>query len=148
MATTMCFHLVQFTTDYVSKDNNNSSLPDLIDEKCKQNSRDGNAICMPWISQNFSVYFGTLNVDCIGQDCVSRKEQENKENTNTPLDNVLSVNSLGRFCSSTKLLKTKKRKRHAIELLKGIDSAKRKSDYNKEHERVNTKSEQQEVSRR
>ena len=66
MATTMCFHLVQFTTDYVSKDNNNSSLPDLIDEKCKQNSRDGNAICMPWISQNFSVYFGTLNVDCIG----------------------------------------------------------------------------------
>jgi len=41
-------------------------------------------------------------------------------------DNVETHDSSDRFSSSTKLLKTKERKCHATDLLKGVISAKRK----------------------
>lgn len=63
-------------------------------------------------------------------------EEENPV-INTPSGNVETRDSSGRFSSSTKLLKTKERKRHATGVLRGIYSAKRKLNYDEKQEEEN-----------
>ena len=95
-------------------------------------------LCLRLAGNFYAVVFGVIQAKCIGEDSVSlrRKDQQNKENTaiNTPSDNVKVRDSLGGFSSSTKLLKTEERKSHAIHLLKGINSAKRKLHYDMEQQ--------------
>ena len=87
-------------------------------------------LCLGLAGIFYAVVFGAIHAECTGED------SEDQENTtiNMPSDNVKVRDSSGRFSSSTKLVKTKERKSHAIDLLKGINSAKRKLDFDVEQE--------------
>ena len=126
----------EFTSEYVSTRNICSLSPYFNSEKRKQDDR-GRTV-MPYLGLArifYAVVFGAIHAECIGEDSVSLS-REDQENTtiNTPSDNVKVRDSSGRFSSSTKLVKTKERKSHAIDLLKGINSAKKKLDFNMEQE--------------
>lgn len=83
----------------------------------------------------YAVVFGAIHAECIGEDSVSLSNEDQENTTiNTPSDNVKVRDSSGRLSSSTKLAKTKERKSHTIDLLKNINSAKRKSYFDVEQE--------------
>ena len=67
------------------------------------------SVCLALAGIFYRVVFGATPAECTG-------EEENPVIT-TPSDNVETRDSSGRFSSSTKLLKTKERKRHATDLL-------------------------------
>ena len=61
-------------------------------------------------------------------------EKEENVVINRPSGSVETHDSSGRHFSSTKLLKTKERKRHVTDLLRGISLAKRKLNYEEKSE--------------
>lgn len=107
-------------------------------EKRKQEDRRGTV--MPYFRLGlagifYAVVFGAIHAECIGEDSVSLSNEDQENTTiNTPSDNVKVRDSSGRLSSSTKLAKTKERKSHTIDLLKNINSAKRKSYFDVEQE--------------
>ena len=118
--------------EYVSKGFISSLSPDFSSEKRKQDDRGGivvASVCLGLAGIFYKVVFGATPAECMG-------EEENPA-INTPSGNVQTRDSSGRFSSSTKLLKTKERKRHATGLLRGIKSAKRKLNYEEKQEEEN-----------
>ena len=114
---------------YVSKGYISSLPPDFRSEKRKQDDRGGiviPSVCLGLAGIFSKVVFGATPAECTGE--------EGNSATNTPSDNVETRYSSGRFSSTTKLLKTKERKRHATDLLKGVISAKRKLKYEEKRE--------------
>ena len=113
----------------VSKGFISSLSPDFRSEKRKQDDRGGivmPSVCLGLAGIFYKFVFGATLAECTG-------EEENSV-TNTPPGNVETRDSSGRFSSSNKLLKTKERKRHATDLLKGVKSAKRKLNYEEKRE--------------
>ena len=84
------------------------------------------SVCLGLAGIFYKVVFGTTPAECTG-------EEENLA-INTPSGNIETRGSSGRFPSSTKLLKRKERKRHATDLLKGVNSAKQKLNYEETRE--------------
>ena len=113
-----------------------SLSPYFSSEKRKQDDRGGTVMPYLGLAGIFcAVVIGAIHAECIGEDSVSlSREDQGNTTINTPLDNVKVCDSSGRFSSLTKLVKTKERKSHAIDLLKGINSAKRKLDFDVEQE--------------
>lgn len=110
--------------EYVSKGFIGSLSPDFRSENRKQDDRGGivmPSVCLGLATIFYKVVFGATPAECAG-------EEENPA-INTPSGDVETRDTSGRFSSSTKLLKTKQRKRHAKDLLRGIHSAKRKLNY-------------------
>ena len=115
--------------EYVSKGFISSLSPDFRSEKRKQDKRGGIVMSSVYLGLAgifYKVVFGATPAECTG-------EEENPA-INTPSGNIKTRDSSGRFSSSTKLLKTKDRKRHATDMLKGVNSAKRKLNYEKKRE--------------
>lgn len=116
----------EFSSECVAKVNICRLSPDFSSKKRKQDDRGGIF---------YAVVFGTLSGECIGEDSASLSgEDQEKIAINKPSGNVKARDSSGRFSSSNKLLNTRERKGHATDLLKRINSAKRKLDCVEEQE--------------
>ena len=115
--------------EYVSKGFISSLSPDFRSEKRQQDDRGGivmSSVCLGLAGIFYKVVFGATPAECTGE--------EKNPAVNTPSGNIETRDSSGRFSSSTKLLKRKERKRHATDLLKGLNSAKRKLNYEEKPE--------------
>ena len=110
--------------EYVSQGFISSLSPEFRSEKRKQDDSGGivmSSVCLGLAGIFYKVVSGATPAECTGEEEIPA--------INTPSGNVETRDSSGRFSSSTKLLKTKERKRHATDLLKGFNSAKRKLNY-------------------
>ena len=110
--------------EYVSRGFISSLSPEFRSEKRKQDDSGGivlSSVCLGLAGIFYKVVFGATPAECTGEEEIPA--------INTPSGNAETRDSSGRFSSSTKVLKTKERKRHATDLLKGVNSAKRKLNY-------------------
>ena len=128
------WHCKTLISEHVLKGRICSIPPDFGSEKRQQDDRGGIPyICLGLAGIFYAVVFGVSPAECIGEGSLtlSGEDQENKENTaiHTPLANVKTRDLSGRFSSASRLFKTKERKCHAVDLLKGINSVKQKLDY-------------------
>ena len=110
--------------EYVSQGFISSLSPEFRSEKRKQDDSGRivmSSVCLGLAGIFYKVVFGATPAECTGEEEIPA--------INTPSGNVETRDSSSLCSSSTKLLKTKERKRHATDLLKGVNSAKRKSNY-------------------
>ena len=105
--------------EYISQGFISSLFSEFRSEKRKQDDSGGivlSSACLGLAGIFYKVVFGATPAECTGEEEIPA--------INTPSGNAETRDSSGRFSSSTKVLKTKERKRHATYLLKGVNSAK------------------------
>ena len=105
--------------EYAFKGFISSSSADFCTEKHKQDNHGAivmSSICLGLARSFYKVVFGATLAKWTGE--------EGNPGLNAPSGNVETHDSLGHFSSLTKLLNRKERKRHATDLLRGVNSAK------------------------